>query len=151
MTRRFILTLAEPWESSTVGDSGVYSSPNSPDIRFVSGHQRSPGAMRARLARTSINSSEDTESRKTSHGSFSETLAGLLNLPSGVSNSIFWCIWQKMNKVRGKIQTLNNVIFQLQDNLTASSITYTRNVVTAEDTFDELLTKMRITSEDSSQ
>ena len=67
------------------GDSGVYSSPNSPDIRFVSGHQRSPGAMRARLTRTSLNSSDDNESRKTSHGSFSETIAGLLNLPSEVS------------------------------------------------------------------
>ena len=50
-----------------------------------------------------------------------------------------------------EILSVNNVIFQLQDNLTASSLTYTRNVVTAEDTFDELLTKMRITSEDSSQ
>ena len=41
------------------------------------------------MARTSINSNEDTESRKTSHGSFSETLAGLLNLPSEVSKTHF--------------------------------------------------------------
>ena len=47
---------------------GVYSSPNSPDIRFMSGHQRS------------------------SHGSFSEIFAGLLNLPSEViiKFSLWW-------------------------------------------------------------
>ena len=69
------------------GDSGVYSSPNSPDIRFVSGHQRSQGATRAQPTPTSLNSSDETEDRKTSHGSFSETIAGLLNLPSEVCNN----------------------------------------------------------------
>ena len=70
------------------GDSGVYSSPNSPDLRTAPGHQRSPGTARSVRARLTRDFSEDNERRKTSRGSLSEALAGLLNLPSEVRNIV---------------------------------------------------------------
>lgn len=75
------------------GDSGVYSSPNSPDLRPVSGHQRSPGTARSVRARFTRDSSDDTERRKTSRGSFSEALAGLFNLPSEVRYTFCDNLW----------------------------------------------------------
>ena len=49
------------------------------------------------------------------------------------------------------IQTANYVILQIQERVTTSTINYKRNVVSAEDFFDELLNKMRRNSEVSSQ
>ena len=49
------------------------------------------------------------------------------------------------------IQPVNNVILQIQERVTTSTINYKRNVVSAEESFDELLNKMKRNSEVSSQ